>query len=278
MDGREFIENSRSGLRSLERFLAQSFDEKSTADQPVSLPNNSINSRRPFIAASVFHLVTMGVNQGPRARGRPRRSQSRAHDRKHRAARHRWRIPSPASAMRWVRGCSATRRICWAVTISRSRSTERRSRAHCTFQSSAFRRANSWAYDQILDGIESGKIKGLWVIATNTAHSWIQQKRARELLDKLDFLVVQDMYATTETAQQAHLVFPAAGWGEKDGTFINSERRFGLLKKVARGAGPGAGGFQDLSTHRALLGCADLFTEWTSPEAVFSNSEAREQD
>src|SRR5205085_6134683 len=60
---------------------------------------------------------------------------------------------------------------------------------------------NSWAYDEIIDGIRRGKVKGLWVIATNTAHSWIHQNEARKLLDKLDFLVVQDMYHTTETAQ-----------------------------------------------------------------------------
>ena len=57
------------------------------------------------------------------------------------------------------------------------------------------------------------------------------------MLDRLDFLVVQDMYQTTETAQLAHLVLPAAGWGEKEGTFINSERRIGLIKKVARAPG-----------------------------------------
>ena len=128
---------------------------------------------------------------------------------------------------------------------------------------------NSWAYDQILDGIESGKIKGLWIIATNTAHSWIQQKRARELLGKLDFLVVQDMYATTETAQQAHLVLPAAGWGEKDGTFINSERRFGLLKKVARAPGQALSDFKIFQLIAHYWCCADLFRKWTSPEAVF---------
>ena len=127
----------------------------------------------------------------------------------------------------------------------------------------------SWAYDQILDGIESGKTKGLWVIATNTAHSWIQQKRARELLGKLDFLVVQDMYATTETVRQAHLILPAAGWGEKDGTFINSERRFGLVKKVARAPGQALSDFKIFQLIAHYWGCAGLFSEWTSPEAVF---------
>ena len=128
---------------------------------------------------------------------------------------------------------------------------------------------NSLAYDQILDGIESGKIKALWIIATNTAHSWIQQKRARELLAKLDFLVVQDMYATTETVEQAHLVLPAAGWGEKEGTFINSERRFGLLKKVARAPGQALADFKIFQLVAHYWGCAELFHEWTSPEAVF---------
>jgi len=127
----------------------------------------------------------------------------------------------------------------------------------------------SLAYDQILDGIESGQIKALWIIATNTAHSWIQQKRARELLGKLDLLVVQDMYTTTETVQQAHLVLPAAGWGEKDGTFINSERRFGLLKKVARAPGQALADFKIFQLVAHYWGCAELFREWTSPEAVF---------
>jgi anaerobic selenocysteine-containing dehydrogenase len=128
---------------------------------------------------------------------------------------------------------------------------------------------SSWAYDQILDGIESGKIKGLWIIATNTAHSWIQQTRARELLSKLDFLVVQDMYASTETAQQAHLVLPAAGWGEKEGTFINSERRFGVLKKVSRAPGQALSDFRIFQLVAHYWGCAEMFAEWSSPQAVF---------
>ena len=67
-----------------------------------------------------------------------------------------------------------------------------------------------WTYDQIIEGIHAGKIKGLWVLATNGSHSWIQQDRYREAMEKLDFLVVQDMYASTETAQQADLILPAA--------------------------------------------------------------------
>lgn len=128
---------------------------------------------------------------------------------------------------------------------------------------------NSLAYDQILQGIADGKIKGLWIVATNTAHSWIQQSAFHNLRRKLDFLVVQDMYASTETACIADLVLPAAAWGEKEGTFINSERRIGLVKKVARAPGQALSDFNIFKLVAHYWGCADLFRQWTSPEAVF---------
>lgn len=158
----------------------------------------------------------------------------------------------------------------------------------------------SWAYDQILQGVAEGKIKGLWVIATNPAHSWIgrggdvkpldrltveaeshagasgstlQRFNASthfdSLLAKLDFLVVQDMYHTTDTARLAHLMLPAAGWGEKEGTFINSERRFGVVKKVARAPGQALADFHIFRLVAHYWGCDGLFREWTSPQAVF---------
>jgi assimilatory nitrate reductase catalytic subunit len=127
----------------------------------------------------------------------------------------------------------------------------------------------SWAYDQIIEGILSKKIRGLWVIATNPAHSWINQNMLRDVLSRLDFLVVQDMYSTTETAQMADLLLPAAAWGEKDGTFINSERRIGLIKKVARAPGEALADFSILRLIAEHWGCGDLFRRWTHPEAVF---------
>ena len=130
-------------------------------------------------------------------------------------------------------------------------------------------RQNSWAYDQIVDGIRDGKIKGLWVIATNSSHSWIHQSEFNDLLGKLDFLVVQDMYSTTETALRADLVLPAAGWGEKEGTLINSERRIGLVKRVARAPGQALSDFNICTLIAQYWGCGEMFARWTSPEAVF---------
>jgi assimilatory nitrate reductase catalytic subunit len=127
----------------------------------------------------------------------------------------------------------------------------------------------SWAYDQIIEGVLSGKIRGLWVIATNPAHSWINQHLVRDVLSRLEFLVVQDMYDSTETAQVADLLLPAAGWGEKEGTFINSERRVGLVKRVSRPPGQALPDFAIFRLVAEYWGCGELFRRWTRPEAVF---------
>jgi ferredoxin-nitrate reductase len=127
----------------------------------------------------------------------------------------------------------------------------------------------SLAYDQILDGIDQGTIRGLWIIATNTAHSWINQKHFPEIRKKLEFLVVQDMYATTETARMADLVLPAAGWGEKEGVLINSERRLGIVKKVSRAPGVALSDFAIFKLVADAWGCGHLFEKWSSPEATF---------
>ena len=97
------------------------------------------------------------------------------------------------------------------------------------------------------------------MIATNSSHSWVQQSKFNALLKKLDFLVVQDLYTTTETAQRADLVLPAAGWGEKEGTLINSERRIGLVKKVRRAPGQALADFHIFQLIAHYWGCSTMF-------------------
>ncbi len=127
----------------------------------------------------------------------------------------------------------------------------------------------SWPYHRIFQGILDGKIRGLWVVCTNPAHSWINQDQAKDILGRLEFLAVQDMYADTETAQLAHLVLPAAGWGEKDGTFINSERRVGVVRKVARAPGQALADFHIFRLVADAWGCGEMFREWSTPASVF---------
>ena len=72
--------------------------------------------------------------------------------------------------------------------------------------------------------VHDGRIKALWVMATNPAVSMPDAGFVREALSKCDFLVVSDMFADTDTAVHADVILPALGWGEKDGTVTNSER------------------------------------------------------
>ncbi len=93
-----------------------------------------------------------------------------------------------------------------------------------------------YAYPQIIDAINRGEIKALWVVATNPLVSYPDQNTLREALKKLDILVVQDAFMS-DTAQIADVVFAAATWSEKEGCYTNSERRCNLAKKAVEPLG-----------------------------------------
>ena len=109
----------------------------------------------------------------------------------------------------------------------------------------------------------------MYVLGENPFISDPNSNKVREALSNLDFLVVQDMYHTTETAQMADLVLPAAGWGEKEGTFINSERRIGVLKKVRKAPGEALSDFSIFRLIAEYWGVGKMFEKWSSHEAVF---------
>ncbi len=84
----------------------------------------------------------------------------------------------------------------------------------------------------IFPAIASGQIKGLWLIATNPLTSMPNTPQIKKTLEKLEYLVVQDVYADVESTKYAHAFFPAAMWGEKEGMFTNTERRVNIVRKV----------------------------------------------
>ncbi|WP_394752775.1 molybdopterin oxidoreductase family protein [Crenothrix sp.] len=84
----------------------------------------------------------------------------------------------------------------------------------------------------IFPAIETGEIKGLWLVATNPMTSMANTARIRKTLEKLEFLVVQDAYTDVETAQYAHVFLPAGIWAEKEGVFTNTERRVNITRQV----------------------------------------------
>jgi assimilatory nitrate reductase catalytic subunit len=78
---------------------------------------------------------------------------------------------------------------------------------------------------QMFDAIERGKIKALWVMATNPAVSLPRAAAVRAALAKLDVFVVSENVLSNDTVTAgAQILLPAAAWGEKDGTVTNSER------------------------------------------------------
>jgi assimilatory nitrate reductase catalytic subunit len=79
---------------------------------------------------------------------------------------------------------------------------------------------------QMFEAVEAGRIKALWVMATNPAVSLPRAGAMRDALRKLELFVVSDNVRRNDTvAAGAHVLLPAAAWGEKDGTVTNSERR-----------------------------------------------------
>ena len=84
----------------------------------------------------------------------------------------------------------------------------------------------------IFPAIETGEIKGLWLVATNPMTSMANTARIRKTLEKLECLIVQDSYVDVETTQYAHIFLPGAIWAEKEGVFTNTERRVNLTRQV----------------------------------------------
>jgi assimilatory nitrate reductase catalytic subunit len=77
-----------------------------------------------------------------------------------------------------------------------------------------------------------GEIKALWIACTNPAQSMPDQATVRRALDRAEFVVVQEAFATTSTCDYADLLLPATTWGEKDGTVTNSERRISRVRSA----------------------------------------------
>lgn len=97
------------------------------------------------------------------------------------------------------------------------------------------------------DAALEGTLKGLWIIGYDVAQTDPNLKKVRAALEKLQFLVVQDLFMS-QTAKYATLVLPGAAFVEKDGTYTNMERRVQLVRKVVdppAGRLPGAGVLPD---------------------------------
>jgi anaerobic selenocysteine-containing dehydrogenase len=130
--------------------------------------------------------------------------------------------------------------------------------------------ARGLAYPDIIEAVLEKKIRALWIIATNPIVSFPNLKALQQALEGLEFLVVQDGYHPTPTSEYAHLVLPAAMWGEKEGTYTNSERRVSRVNRAVPPPGEARADFDIFLGLAAVLGVRDeLFPGWTEPADAF---------
>ena len=130
--------------------------------------------------------------------------------------------------------------------------------------------ARGLAYPDIIEAAVAGKIKALWFIATNPAVSFPNYHVLEQALRAVDFLVVQDGFHPTPTSDFAHLVLPAAIWGEKEGTYTNSERRVSKVNRIVTPPGEAHADFDIFLAIADRLGVREeLYPGWTTTLDAF---------
>jgi predicted molibdopterin-dependent oxidoreductase YjgC len=109
------------------------------------------------------------------------------------------------------------------------------------------------AFDDLVDAIESGKIKAMWVEGGNSTRHNVADSRLFEALQKLELLVVTDSYDSPLTAI-AHVVLPMALHLEKDGTFTNFDRTVQRVRAAVPTVGDSRDGIEIISELAARMG------------------------
>jgi assimilatory nitrate reductase catalytic subunit len=124
---------------------------------------------------------------------------------------------------------------------------------------------------EMFEAVHDGRIKAIWVMATNPAVSMPDAARVREALAKCPFVVVSDCIADTDTAAFADVKLPALAWGEKDGTVTNSERRITRQRALFPAPGQARPDWKIIADVAVAMGHdgfgwrdqSSVFREWT---------------
>lgn len=112
---------------------------------------------------------------------------------------------------------------------------------------------------ELFEAVERGEVKFLWILATNPLVSMPEADRWRRALARCDTVIVSDCVSNTDTTQLAHILLPAAGWGEKDGTVTSSERTISRQRAFLPYAGEAKPDWWMLAEIGKRLGHADAF-------------------
>jgi assimilatory nitrate reductase catalytic subunit len=119
----------------------------------------------------------------------------------------------------------------------------------------------------MFQAVADGRIKALWVMGTNPAASMPDASRVRAALSKCDFVAVSDV-TRTDTTRYADVLLPAAGWGEKDGTVTNSERRLSRQRPFLPMPGEARADWRIICDVAERMGFGDTFG-YQTPADIF---------
>ncbi|ODA96906.1 nitrate reductase [Mesorhizobium sp. SEMIA 3007] len=126
---------------------------------------------------------------------------------------------------------------------------------------------------EVFQGVADGRIKALWVMATNPVDSMPDADAVEAAIKACRFVVVSDVLASTDTVRHAHVRLPAAAWGEKDGTVTNSERRISRQRSFLSAPGEARPDWWIIAEVARRMGFGEAFAHET-PAEIFGEHAA----
>ena len=154
--------------------------------------------------------------------------------------------------------------------------------AHMDLDNAAHRRIvqDHWQAPRIADqpglkavdmfrAVGDGRIKALWIMATNPVDSMPEADGVRDAIAGCPFVVVSDVARHTDTTALAHVLLPALAWGEKDGTVTNSERRISRQRAFLPPPGEARADWWQIAAVASRMGFGAAFA-WQGPHQIFA--------
>ncbi|KFB10869.1 nitrate reductase [Nitratireductor basaltis] len=138
----------------------------------------------------------------------------------------------------------------------------------------------------LFKAVSEGRIKALWIMATNPVDSLPDADAVEAALEACPFVVVSDIVAETDTIRHAHVKLPSLGWGEKDGTVTNSERRISRQRPFLPAPGEARADWWQMAEVGRRMGyeaafnytdAAAIFREYAA-QTAFENDGSRDLD
>ncbi|MEG2291524.1 MAG: molybdopterin-dependent oxidoreductase [Clostridium sp.] len=124
-------------------------------------------------------------------------------------------------------------------------------------------------YNEIIEQINAGEVKGLWVICTNPRHSWANNREFQRAIENLDFFVCQDIYTDTDSSAQCDLFLPSVPGIKKEGSLINTERRISAVRPVLTKKEGEKTDYEIFLGIGKALGMGEQLDRWKTPRDAF---------